>query len=740
MPSKKSGDKSDKKMKIKVQRGVIPFLGVAAAIFVVTIAFYFLFDRLAKDAVPRTAVTGWEYTYSDTPEVVYNNDSMRIYNSQNPIITGELRHDYIYFVRTFEGSETDRTLTILTDHSPIRIFVAGYEVYNNHFSGDGSEQYVGNCYNSIVLEGNERDQQVEIFMRLPFAERFEVTQTDGSQSRPFILSGTLIFCGVLFAACVLGMFISLIICAKRKNKSRLPGGFALLAFAAAADALYNAPDCTYLLNDPIWVNICAAAMFSVFFVCILILSGESEKKAKLRIATVIAWAISAAALIFFREPNTILLASLLSALLAAPPAAALAWLNYHAVVSRTQYATGLFVTSVYYALSILFAGGCMYFRATGAFRFTLVLSTGFAAVMAIVVDSASLRFHEEKKALEETSRRHGECVDKLAAFIRNVLSHRSLDELLRFAPGEVADLVRAYYGNEVEVYYSAAIRDGENYTELLSEGIEDCNYHIIEGNCRRELRDVLFFGSYFDYSFTENGKRIIFHFEGFDCVSDPFFTDMLESAYSGLETAIEHIENADAEGGALILLKLAQKAEADDGYTPRHLENVGAMAKLLAISLGLGDERAETIADASRFHDIGKMAIPRSITMKEGRLSPEEREIVNEHTEYGYKILSAFSDDDRLALAAEIARYHHERYDGGGRYNLAGEDIPIEGRIVMLCDIFDALTTPRRYKRQWSLKEAMNYVRDGAKKQFDPEIAKAFEALAPQIEEIKKER
>ena len=359
--------------------------------------------------------------------------------------------------------------------------------------------------------------------------------------------------------------------------------------------------------------------------------------------------------------------------------------------------------------------------------------------MMIVIDGAAIRESEKSLELERISRMHGECVDKLAAFIRGVLSYESRDELVINAPGEIAALVHAYFGEGSEVYYCAAVREGEEYREILSVGIDDCNYQIIEGNCRREMKSCLLYGSFFEFSFGSMEGRILFHFEGFDCVSDPFFTDMISSAYSGLETALEHIYRADEENGVVMLMALAEKAEADDGYTSLHLKNVGSMSKMLAEAVGMEGKQTDVLYAASMFHDIGKLAIPRSITMKEGRLSEEERTIVNEHTEYGFKLLSAFSEDPRLKLAALIARYHHEHFDGTGKNALVGEDIPIEARIVCICDTFDALTTPRRYKRQWSVSEALDHIRKNAKSRFDPTLVDAFLALEPQLVEMKKE-
>ena len=116
---------------------MIPFICVAAAIFIVTVAIYFLLDRLILDSFAPEALTGWEYTYSDTADVK-NTDSMKLYNSQNPIVHGELKHDYIYFVKNIEASDEDRTLKILTDHSPVMIYVNGFEVYNNRYSGENA--------------------------------------------------------------------------------------------------------------------------------------------------------------------------------------------------------------------------------------------------------------------------------------------------------------------------------------------------------------------------------------------------------------------------------------------------------------------------------------------------------------------------------------------------------------------------------------------------------------------------
>lgn len=142
----------------------------------------------------------------------------------------------------------------------------------------------------------------------------------------------------------------------------------------------------------------------------------------------------------------------------------------------------------------------------------------------------------------------------------------------------------------------------------------------------------------------------------------------------------------------------------------------------------MDDEKAEHISLASELHDLGKIAVPKNIIHKEGRLSEEERVIVNSHTEFGYTILSAYNDDPMFATAATIARYHHERYDGTGNNGLKGEEIPVEARVVTVCDVYDALISERTYKKGWSKEDALRYLKDNEGKIFDPAICESFVA------------
>ncbi len=180
-----------------------------------------------------------------------------------------------------------------------------------------------------------------------------------------------------------------------------------------------------------------------------------------------------------------------------------------------------------------------------------------------------------------------------------------------------------------------------------------------------------------------------------------------------------------------MLQRHARTAEYRDDATGTHTKRVGAMAGCLALNLGMSEGDAEVLQDAATLHDIGKIAIPDSILLKPGRLTPEEFAIMRTHTTVGACILSG-SVSPWLRLAEEIALTHHERWDGGGYEGMRGADIPLSGRIVGLVDVFDALTHVRPYKEAWPLECAIQEVRSQSGRHFDPQVVDAFLEMARQ--------
>jgi len=171
---------------------------------------------------------------------------------------------------------------------------------------------------------------------------------------------------------------------------------------------------------------------------------------------------------------------------------------------------------------------------------------------------------------------------------------------------------------------------------------------------------------------------------------------------------------------------LARAAEHRDPETGGHILRMAHYAQHIARVLGLSVEQQELILAAAPMHDVGKVGTPDAILLKPGRLTEDEFEIMKLHASIGYEVLRAGSSP-LLQVAAEIALTHHEKFDGSGYpRGLAGAAIPLFGRIVAVADVFDALTSERPYKKAWSVEQAIQLLRDGKGKHFDPRCVDAF--------------
>jgi len=187
----------------------------------------------------------------------------------------------------------------------------------------------------------------------------------------------------------------------------------------------------------------------------------------------------------------------------------------------------------------------------------------------------------------------------------------------------------------------------------------------------------------------------------------------------------EELEEARVE----ILERLARAAEFRDDDTGQHTQRVGHLAWQLAQALSLPAEEIELIRRAAPLHDLGKIGVPDTILLKQGRLNAAEYEIMKRHTVIGGSILSG-SAVPLLAMGREIAVSHHERWDGNGYpFGARGVGIPVSGRIVAVADVFDALTHGRPYKAAWSVDEAAAEIGREKGRQFDPDVVDAFVAI-----------
>lgn len=216
--------------------------------------------------------------------------------------------------------------------------------------------------------------------------------------------------------------------------------------------------------------------------------------------------------------------------------------------------------------------------------------------------------------------------------------------------------------------------------------------------------------------------------------------DMVKQRTADLWDAIRKLEASEQAirgSRSETIRRLATAAEHRDEETGDHVARMSQYCYLLARATGLDEGACERVREASQLHDIGKIGIPDRVLLKPKPFTPEEREIMETHAELGYQILSG-SESDVLELAASIARTHHEWFDGTGYpRGLKGDEIPLEGRMAAIADVFDALTTHRVYRRAFHLGMAVDMMKREAGSHFDPDLLDAFWDILPAVLRVK---
>ncbi len=186
-----------------------------------------------------------------------------------------------------------------------------------------------------------------------------------------------------------------------------------------------------------------------------------------------------------------------------------------------------------------------------------------------------------------------------------------------------------------------------------------------------------------------------------------------------------------------IIRRLGRAAEYRDNETGNHVIRMSHSAKLIAQAHGSNPEWTEMLFNAAPMHDIGKIGVSDLILLKPGKLDADEWSSMMQHTSIGAEIIGD-NPNPLLQMARTIALTHHEKWDGSGYpQKLAGEEIPLEGRICAIADVFDALTSVRPYKKAWSVEDATRTIKEGSGSHFDPQLVPLFLDVLPEVLNIR---
>ena len=185
-----------------------------------------------------------------------------------------------------------------------------------------------------------------------------------------------------------------------------------------------------------------------------------------------------------------------------------------------------------------------------------------------------------------------------------------------------------------------------------------------------------------------------------------------------------------------IVQRLGLAAEYKDNETGLHVIRMSHYSKVLGLASGMSEMQADDLLNAAPMHDVGKIGIPDRILQKPGKLDAEEWKIMQSHATIGADIIGSHQHG-MLAIAHDIALTHHEKWDGSGYpAGLAGEAIPLVGRIVAIADVFDALTTVRPYKLAWTMEQAIAYLQEQRGRHFDADLVDLFLTELPAMSRI----
>lgn len=366
---------------------------------------------------------------------------------------------------------------------------------------------------------------------------------------------------------------------------------------------------------------------------------------------------------------------------------------------------------------------------------------------------ASLRAYQHIMTIEQGKRGLAKVIEasadiftlsSLDRFARGVLEQ--LGALLQINPGAVyvqerrpaqlSGVAASFAGNHWQAIagigrYENA--DSDALTAVLGEDrISLIERAAAQGGAIAENED------YVAYFVDRLGNRNVLLIEGIEELGK-IERDLVELFVRNVSIAFENVYlHADLdETQREIIFLLGEAVEARSQETGNHVRRVAEISRLLAEAVGMSEQEADLVKQASPLHDLGKIGVPDHILNKPGNLESDELAVMRSHADIGYKMLHG-SPRKMLQAAAHIAYEHHERWDGKGYpRGIAGDDIHIYGRITAVADVFDALLSNRCYKKAWPMENVLDFFRQESGQQFDPALVDALFARLGDIQAVR---
>lgn len=720
------------------EKSTILILFSAVILVLLTFAARYVINYVQSLNEPAVKVLEWDYQYLDNPNGQLIAEKLEKSSYINPI-RKDLSKKYCYLKHTFSKVADDTLLTIKTNYSAIKVVLNGTEIYNNHY---GRSPYVGNRYNSVVIEKSTLPQEVEVYISVPFSFEFDVTSSSYSNAQYSLVDWSVITAAVFSALLFVLLVLSVIFSISKRAFSRLILVCIICIIITGTFAFRQMLGLTYIINAPVFLNLLLLAVCLCFAFVTLVLTSVVCKRSRFSFVFSVLSLIAAGLLPVFNIPLILKLLTVISVCLSAAGVFANLGEYDFGIARRIRFTKGVLLASLYISelwliCTILWAFGINgYFEIIAIITTLVFFTTGYISLSEKSAIYLSITNLAESQLLNDT-----EWIYKIPHIIGEILNQPNEESMLKFAAKQLVIVIEQNAEIQGAVGCCIALNESSGFREIFCENIdEECNYaNILKRHVNDPHENNLYFGGTSIDLVLDGDKNVrsIIHFENISGGISPSLENTITVISANLSVIMSYTHNSEnnAAQQRIVFSKLSETIETKYQVNPTHFKNVPFITKCICLEMGLSERETSLISEASVLHDLGKIALPSRILQNTGYLSESEKTIIARHTEFGHELLSQFSGDF-MEVAAEIARYHHESYDGTGYNKLKGEEIPISARIVTAADVYDALTSKRSYKEAWNKERAREYINEKSGQQFDPEVVAAFNRAFDKIRTI----